>query len=150
MEPKRYQWVGLLAGVPLFSGAWLTAYFNNPWWGVAGLLIACWGLYVANIVERRVSNQGQAVRGLFAGLLAALTARGLGAVATAMAGGSQAVQWNHINDFFRVVLAGNWWATALLVLLLALLGMALSMVEPDAKEPVRVAATKTTVKRKRG
>lgn len=53
MELKRYQWVGLLVGVPSFSGAWLSAFYNTPWWGVLGILLAMGGVYVANHVERR-------------------------------------------------------------------------------------------------
>lgn len=140
MEPKRYQWVGLLAGVPLFSGAWLSAFYNSPWWGVAGLAVTAWGLYVANQVERRADNQTQAMRGVIAGLLAGVMARVLGYISMLVAGASTTmIPWNEIGDMLRVVLAGNWLASLLLLLVTCLIGTIMAMLEPDAKEPVRKA-----------
>lgn len=136
MEPKRYQWVGLLAGVPLFSGAWLSAFYDSPLWGVAGLVVTTWGLYVANQVERRADNPTQARRGVVAGLLAGVTARVLGYIAALIAGVSGLVPWNETGDMFRSVLAGDWQATLLLLLITALLGTFMAVLEPDAKKPV--------------
>lgn len=133
MEVKRYQWVGLLAGVPLFSGAWLSAFYQSPWWGVGGLVVAAWGLYVANQVERRADNQTQARRGVIAGLLAGGMARLLGHIAMLIAGVSTFASWNQIGDMLRVILAGDWLATILLFVVTAVLGTVMAMLEPDAK-----------------
>ena len=132
MEIRRYQWVGLLAGVPLFSGAWLSAFYNTPWWGVFGLIVTAWGLYVANQVERRTTNQKQAERGIVAGLLAALSARLLGYIATLITGMSGAVSWNQVSDMFRVVLAGDWVAVLMFAFVMAGIGLIMAVLEPDA------------------
>lgn len=133
MEVRRYQWVGLLAGVPLFSGAWLSAFYNSPWWGIAGLVISVWGLYVANQVERRVDNQAQAKRGIVAGLLAGAMARVLGYISALIAGVSGTAAWNEVGDMFRSILAGDWMATILLLLVMGLFGTVMAVLEPDAK-----------------
>ena len=142
MELQRYQWVGLLAGVPLFSGAWLSAVYNTPWWGVFGLIISLWGLYVANQVERRADNQTQAVRGVVAGLLAGVVARLLGYISAVMAGVNVTTGWNQVGDMFRVVLNGDWMASIMLVLVMGLFGTVMAVLEPDVD--------KRTVKGKRG
>ena len=134
MEIRRYQWVGLLAGVPLFSGAWLSAFYNTPWWGVFGLIVTAWGLYVANQVERRTTNQKQAERGIVAGLLAALSARLLGYIATLITGMAGTVSWNEIGDMFRVILAGNWPAVLMLAFVMAGIGLIMAVLEPDAAQ----------------
>lgn len=143
MELRRYQWVGLLAGVPLFSGAWLSAFYHTPWWGIFGLIFTAWGLYVANQVERRSTNQVQAERGIVAGLLAGVVARALGYIAVVIAGAGSAVAWNDLSDAFKVVLAGDWWATLLFLVLMSGLGIVMATSEPDAK-------TSAKVKRKKG
>jgi hypothetical protein len=134
MEIRRYQWVGLLAGVPLFSGAWLSAFYNTPWWGVFGLIVTAWGLYLANQVERRTTNQKQAERGIVAGLLAALSARLLGYIATLITGMAGTVSWNEIGDMFRAVLAGNWLAVLMLAFVMAGIGLIMAVLEPDAAQ----------------
>ncbi|PID31102.1 hypothetical protein CSA80_03135 [Candidatus Saccharibacteria bacterium] len=133
MQLKRYQWVGLLAGVPLFSGAWLSAFYNNAWWGVFGIVITVGGLSAITRFERRADNATQAKRGLAAGALAAVVARVLGAVAAGWAGVSETVSLGGLDDTFRVVLAGDFWATALLVAVTALVGAAAATAEQDAK-----------------
>lgn len=137
MELKRYQWVGLLAGVPLFSGAWLSAFYQTPWWGVFGVIFAAWGLYVANQVERRADNQTQAKRGLVAGILAAVVARFLGYVAVMMSGVTATVAWKDVRDVFRVVLAGDWLATLLLIVVVGALGALVAVLERDAKSTAK-------------
>ena len=133
MELQRYQWVGLLAGVPLFSGAWLSAYYNTPWWGVLGLLITAAGIFISNLVERKAELNTHVMRGLIAGLLAMLVARALGYVAMMLSGAEGFVKFASLGDMFRAVLAGDWLATFWLLLLGALLGAALVTLEPTAK-----------------
>ncbi len=133
MEIKRYQWVGLLAGVPLFSGAWLSAFYHSPWWGIAGAAVAAWGLYVANQVERRGDNVVQARRGIVAGLLAGAMARLLGYVAMSISGVTALVGLQDIRDVFRIVLAGDWLASLSLIILVGGLGLLMAVLEPDAK-----------------
>lgn len=134
MEIRRYQWVGLLAGVSLFSGVWLSAFYNTLWWGVFGLIVTAWGLYLANQVERRTTNQKQAERGIVAGLLAALSARLLGYIATLITGMAGTVSWNEIGDMFRAVLAGNWLAVLMLAFVMAGIGLIMAVLEPDAAQ----------------
>ncbi len=141
MEVQRYQWVGLLAGVPLFSGAWLSAFYNTPWWGVLGVLLMLGGLYMANHVERRSTLTEHATRGFLAGILAGAVARILGWLAAALTGGTNVVSSTVFQDTFRIVLAGNWWPTLVLILLSGVLGAAIASLEPEAK-------TVTTKRRK--
>lgn len=133
MELRRYQWVGLLAGVPLFSGAWLSAYYHTPWWGVLGLMLAIAGLYVGNKVERRDDLVTYLQRGAIAGALSAIVARLLGWIATAWSGNNDLVQFTELRHFSRVVLAGDWWATLLLVLIVATAGAGIAALEPTAE-----------------
>ncbi len=137
MDLKRYQWVGLLAGVPLFSGAWLTAFYDTPWWGVLGILVAMGGVYVANHVERRSDLSMHAQRGLVAGLLAGLVARLLGYISTALAGISSNADFNGFGDTLRVALAGNWLATLLFVVVCGVVGAGVASLEPEAKSARR-------------
>lgn len=133
MDLKRYQWVGLLAGVPLFSGAWLSAFYNTPWWGLLGVLFLLAGVSAANRVERRSTLTEHATRGFVAGILAGLVARLLGWVAVVLAGGTEVVSSTSFQDTFRIILSGNWWPSIVLVLLCGVLGAAVASFEPEAK-----------------
>lgn len=134
MVLKRYQWVGLLAGVPLFSGAWLSAVYNNAWWGIIGALIAVLGMFIANHVERRSDLVVHLRRGLLAGLLAGVVARLLGYLAWVWAGLSATTNFHQLNDVFRVVLAGDWWASVFFVLGCGFVGAAINSLEREAGE----------------
>lgn len=133
MELQRYQWVGLLAGVPLFSGAWLSAYYHTPWWGVLGLVLAAAGIYLGNKVEDRSDVATYAQRGAIAGVLAAVVARVLGWFSAMASGNSDLVQFSELRHFSRVVVFGDFWATVLLVLVVAVVGAAVASLEPTAK-----------------
>lgn len=133
MKIQRHQWVGLLAGVPLFSGSWLTAHFNNPWFGVLGLFLTIAGFYIANRVERKTSLKVHLVRGFVAGILAGLVARLLGYGLSFALGVTTTVEFHGIGDLFRAVLAGSWLASALLIVVCGLLGLAIVSLEPEAK-----------------
>lgn len=154
MELKRYQWVGLLAGFPLFSGAWLSAFYNTSWPGVIGLLLTVVALFIAVRVERRESRQQHFIYGATAGLLAGLATRLLGLVALWMAGGQKMVQFAANDDLFRVILAGDWTASLLLVAALAVLGGLIALIEPEAEDEtektvVRTVKAKTSKARKK-
>ena len=150
MEGNRHRVVGLLAGIPLFSGAWMTAFFNNPTWGFVGVLLTLWGLYVANRVERRTTNTRQLVQGAVAGLLTGIVARILGLLAGALEAEADAVSWTGLDDVFRVVLAGDWLASLLLIAILGVLGAMIAAIETDAKKPAEeTKVTRTSVKSER-
>ena len=133
MEFSRYHWVGALSGVPLFSGAWLSAYYNNVWPGIIGLVIAGVGIFVANRVERRSDVMTDMQRGAIAGVLAAVVARVLGWFASMFAGVSQGVSFDSFGDLWRVVLGGGWAATFVLLVAAAIVGAAIAALEPEAK-----------------
>lgn len=139
MELRRYQWVGLLAGVPFFSGAWLSAFYNSPMWGVLGVLFLFAGVHAANRVERKSTLIEHATRGFVAGVLAGIVARLLGYVAAALAGGTQVVSSTAFQDMFRIILAGNWWPSIVMVLLCGVVGAAIASLEPEAKATSRRA-----------
>lgn len=134
MELKRYQWVGLLAGFPLFSGAWLSAFYDNYWPGLIGLAVTAVGLFLANRVERQTTRQEHISRGLIAGILAGIVARVLGGIAAATAGVSAGVGFEKLDDMNRVVLAGGWLGSLLLVLVIGALGVIVTAFEPEAKK----------------
>ncbi len=132
MEPRRYQWVGLLAGVPLFSGAWLSAYYHTPWWGVLGLVVSVAGIYLGNRVEQRDDLTTYLQRGAIAGALAALVARVLGGIATLLSDNTDIAQFSELRHFSRVVLSGDLVATLLLIVIVAALGAGVCALEPTA------------------
>lgn len=134
MKVSRYQWMGLLAGFPLFSGAWLAAYYNNEWFGVLGAVVMFLGLWVAVKVERRSLATVHMQRGLVAGILAGVEARILGILATLLYdkwGLDQAyTNYSSTNDMFRAVLNGGVIATIILVAVCGLFGVMASWFEP--------------------
>ena len=134
MASNRYQVVGLFAGIPLFSGAWLAALFNNAWLGVIGLIIMLVGLFLANKVEVRSDVTTHLFRGAVAGALAGLVARMLGVVASLVLGVTQSTQFSDMSDVFRVTLAGDWGASLVLILLTAGLGASVCLLVPEAKD----------------
>jgi hypothetical protein len=147
MELSRCHWVGLFSGIPLFSGAWLSAYYNNIWPGLIGLVVAGIGIFIAVRVESREDRLIHIKRGVIAGLLAAIIARLLGAISSWMVGLKQGTSpLESLADMWRVTLNGTLAATITFVVLIALLGLAISLLEPEAKEP----ATKVTRKTAKG
>lgn len=148
MKVYRYQWVGLLAGLPLFSGAWLAAYYNNEWWGVLGLLVASSALWVAVKVERRSTATNHMIRGLRAGLLAGVSARAAGVLALALSDYSVAAEGLHKygfpNDMFRSVLNGRVASTMVLIVVMGVVGVMASWFEPAIEQTAN-----TTERRKK-
>lgn len=142
MGLKRYQLVGLLAGFPLFSGAWLSAFCGSALPGAVGLLMTVAALFVAVRVEPRGERKQHVIYGASAGLFAGFVARLLGAVVGWTTYGDQLVQFASTNDVFRVVLAGDWVASLVLMAGLAVLGALVALAEPDAKQ----TRTKTVVR----
>ena len=133
MELKRYQWVGLLAGFPLFSGAWLSAFYDNYVPGLIGVALTGGALFMAVRLEKRSDLQEHIARGLVAGLLAGITARILGLVAAVSAGATEAINFGSLGDLYRVILAGDVLASLLLVLVIGSLGITVAALEPEAK-----------------
>lgn len=133
MEIQRHHWVGLAAGVPLFSGAWLAAIYNNGWWGILGLLITGFGVYMANHVEVRRDRMTHVLRGIVSGGLAALVARILGAISMSMMHNSHSINFTNFGDTLRVILAGNWYASLLLIVLGAIVGGIITAFESEAE-----------------
>lgn len=138
MKVSRYQWVGLLAGFPLFSGSWLAAYYNNEWVGVLGVLAMGIALWVAVKVERRSSAVEHMKRGAVAGLLAGLFARAIGVIVAMLSDDwdltSRYANYSSINDMFRTVLNGGVFASLVLVVACCVLGLMVSWFEPAVEQ----------------
>jgi hypothetical protein len=143
MKLRRYQWVGLLAGFPLFSGAWAAAYFNNQLWMIFGSIVAIASFYVAVRVERRSDAIDHLIQGGVAALLAANVARMLGVLSYDLIDKSEAgaVLSNGTNvlpqDVSRIIIGGTLRETALYVVLFAALGVLVSLFEPQARNTTR-------------
>lgn len=138
MQLRRYQWAGLYAGLLLFSGAWLTAYYNN--WLVSLLTMVVFGaaLYAAVRVERRALIPQHIQYGVTAGLLAGLVARLLGFIATRWVLGSATVtpsrNYGLINDFFANLLNGKLGGTLFALVMCMVLGACVAFFEPEKQQ----------------
>jgi hypothetical protein len=138
MQLRRYQWAGLYAGLILFSGSWLTAYFNN--WLVSFVTMLLFGaaLYAAVRVERRALIPDHIKYGATAGLLAGLVARLVGFIATRWAFGSPMIQPNAnyglISGFFANTLNGGLTGTVIMVLMSTILGASVAFFEPEEQK----------------
>ena len=124
MLQSNYQRVGALAGLLMFFGAWLSAFYNHWGWVLAtvvGVLAAIW---MALENESSEDLGERAKKGFIVGALAALVARVLGLLAIVWAFDSWSTpvtqKYDSLSDLFRVLLNGS-----LLVSVLAIIGVGL-------------------------
>lgn len=153
MNIRRYQWVGLLAGFPLFSGAWLAAYYSNQLWMAIGAIIATVSFYLAVKVERRSDAVDHILQGATAGVLAAIVARGLSVLfyeaidkannVPTLSSGLNVLP----NDLARIIIGGTFRETILLVFLSASVGVIASLFEPRARRSHVAAKPSATAKK---
>ncbi len=138
MQLHRYQWAGLYAGLLLFSGAWLTAYYNN--WMVSLLTMLAFGavLYAAVRVERRSNIPDHIKYGATAGLLAGLVARLLGFFANRWVLGATTTaptrSYGFVNDYFANLLNGGLVGTLSAIVMSVVLGACVAFFEPERRQ----------------
>jgi hypothetical protein len=126
MLNSTYQRVGALAGLLLFIGSWLTGYYNN--WllaaaTVAAVVVAFWTALESDMDEE---NGVRIKKGFIAGLIAGVLARLLGLLTMAWAFDSWTSpvngKYDNLSDMFRVLYNGDFWASVLAILGVALAG----------------------------
>lgn len=126
MLQSKYQRVGALAGLVMFFGGWLGAYYNHwAWFAVtlAAVVLAFWFVMEDDSTEE-VSKRS--LNGLVLGLVTALVARVLGALSMVWAFDSWSTpvteKYDSIYDLFRVMMNGSFLQSLVAVLGVGLLG----------------------------
>lgn len=134
MLQSNYQRVGALAGLLMFFGSWLSAYYNHWGWAfatVAAVLVALW-----MALENESSDDlgARALKGFVAGALAAVVARILGLLAMVWAYDSWSTpvtqKYDSISDLFRVLINGNLVASIIAVVGVGLAGAFIAYAMP--------------------
>ena len=153
MQLKRHQWVGLLAGLLLFSGSWLVAYTDNTFWALLTVIMVGGVLWSAVRLEGRSTVKQHFIHGVTAGLLSVLVARVLGLVATGWAfgkwGGVKPIAaYADVSDTFRGILNGGVWSTITVLVFGAAFGGLVALLEPEQTTTTRVADKKPTTAKK--
>ena len=131
---NSYQRVGVLAGVLLFVGSWLSAYYNNWLWPLVATIcavVAGW-LALENMIEEETTTR--VVRGFVTGLIAGVVARVLGLLTMTWAfdnwTSSTTASYTVLSDFYSVVINGELWTSVLAVLGVGIVGGFLGYVMP--------------------
>ena len=125
MLQSNYQRVGALAGLLMFFGSWLSAYYSHWGWAFATIVGVVVALWMALENESNDDLSQRAIKGFITGALAAAVARVFGLIAMVWAydsWSSPATQkYDSLSDLFRVLLNGN-----LVASLVAIVGVGLA------------------------
>lgn len=126
MLTSKYQRVGALAGLLMFLGSWLTAFYGNWIWATLTILLTVFALWTA--LEDGVAEEltARVTKGLIAGLIAGVVARVLGLLTMAWSFDSWTAQVNtdysSLNDVFRIFFNGNVVSSLVAIVGMSLLG----------------------------
>ena len=111
MLQSKYQRVGVLAGLLMFFGSWLSAFYNHWAWALVTVAVALAAFWIALENESTEDLGPRAIRGFVVGALAATVARILGMVTMAWAFDSWSTpvteKYDSFSDLFRVLINGN-------------------------------------------
>jgi NADH:ubiquinone oxidoreductase subunit 6 (subunit J) len=120
MLQSKYQRVGVLAGLLMFFGAWLTGYYNHWVWAlitVVGVLVAFW---LALDGESNEELGTRVARGFSVGIVTGLIARILGMLTMAWTYDSWSspvtMKYSTLSDVFRVMFNGRFWPSIVAIL----------------------------------
>ena len=120
MLNSKNQRMGILAGLLLFFGAWLTGYYNNWIWSMvtlASILVAFW-VAVEDDSDEELNTR--ALRGFIAGVIAGVVARVCGMLAMVWIYGSwvspTTVKYDSLSDTFRIFFNGDLWVSILAII----------------------------------
>jgi hypothetical protein len=126
MLQSNYQRVGALAGLLMFFGAWLSAYYNHWGWAFATVVAVLAAIWMALENEPSEDLGQRAIKGFVTGALAAVVARVLGMLTMVWAfdswSSSVTKEYDSISDLFRVLLNGDFVSSLLAILGVGLVG----------------------------
>ena len=126
MLQSKYQRVGALAGLLLFLGSWLTAYYNHWVWALltAVFVIASFWLALDGDTSEELSSR--VIKGFTVGLISAVVGRILGLLSMAWAfdswTGTTSAKYDTMSDLFRVILNGRFWVSLVAIFAVGLVG----------------------------
>jgi MFS family permease len=126
MRTKSYQRMGVLAGLLLFLGSWLTAYYDSWVWSGLTIVLLILGLWAALEADSDRVAESRLKHGVLAGIIAAIVARLMGLVTMVWAydawSSATAQAYDSLSDTYRVVFNGNLLATIVLIIGCGMLG----------------------------
>lgn len=126
MLKSNYQRVGALAGLLMFFGSWLSAYYNHWGWTFATVVAVLAAIWMALENEPSEDLGQRAIKGFVTGALAAVVARVLGMLTMVWAfdswSSSVTKEYDSISDLFRVLLNGDFVSSLLAILGVGLVG----------------------------
>jgi hypothetical protein len=126
MLKSTNQRVGALAGVLLFVGAWLSAFYGHWIWAAGTALVVVAALWIGLDDQVEEETTDRTMRGLVLGLIAGIVARVLGLLTMVWAFDNWTSQtsasYSVFNDFLRVVLNGGVVSTLAQIALTGLAG----------------------------
>lgn len=126
MLQSKYQRVGALAGLLMFFGAWLSAFYNHWAWALVTIAVVLVAFWFALENESSEEMGPRTIRGFVVGALAAVVARILGMVTMAWAfdswTSSVTQKYESISDLFRIVLNGTFVTSLVMILGVGLVG----------------------------
>jgi hypothetical protein len=111
MLQSKYQRVGALAGLAMFLGGWLGAYYNHWAWPAITAVVVLLSFWYVVEDDSAEDLSTRAIRGFLLGAGAALIARVLGALTMVWAFDSWSTpvteKYESISDIFRVLMNGS-------------------------------------------
>ena len=126
MLQSKYQRVGALAGLLLFFGSWLTAYYNHWIWALLTVFFVVAAFWLALDGDTEEDLSSRVTRGFMTGAIAAVIARILGLLTMAWAfdswTGTTGSKYTALTDLFRVLFNGRFWISLVAIFAIGLVG----------------------------
>jgi hypothetical protein len=111
MFESKYQRVGALAGLVMFLGGWLGAYYNHWAWPAITVVVVLLSFWYVVEDESAEDLSTRAMRGFLLGLGSAIVARVFGAIMMVWAFDSWSTpvteSYDSISDVFRILMNGS-------------------------------------------
>lgn len=111
MLQSKYQRVGALAGLVMFFGGWLGAFYNHWAWLAVAVIAALLSFWFVLESDSSEELSVRVMRGFVVGAIAALVARVLGLLSMVWAFDSWSTpvtdKYDSVSDLFRVLMNGT-------------------------------------------
>jgi site-specific recombinase len=108
---SKYQRVGALAGLVVFLGGWLSAFYGHWGWGVGAIVLTLASFWIVLEEDSSEDTTTRLLRGFILGLTAAVVARLLGLLLMVAVFDSWSspvtATYDGISDVFRVLINGS-------------------------------------------
>jgi len=134
MLQSNYQRVGALAGLLMFLGAWLSAFYGHWGWALATVVAVLTAFWFALENEPSEDLGDRAKKGFIIGVVATVVARILGMIAMVWAFDSWSTpvteKYDSISDLFRVILNGSFTASLLAIIGVGVVGAFIAYAMP--------------------